>query len=72
VFALVVCLQVYVLFPVELQVSVVQVRLSLQFGALPRVHAPLWQLSFWVQPLESALHAVPLVTLLQAVVLIAG
>ncbi len=45
-----------------LQVSVVQTLVSLQFSAAPAVHTPAWQLSFTVQTLVSALHAVALAT----------
>jgi hypothetical protein len=56
-----------VLFAIELQVSLVQLSPSSQFGALPGVQVPLWQLSFCVQPLESALQLVPPALLLNAV-----
>ena len=57
---------------VDRQESVVQLRPSSQIGAMPALHVPLWQLSFRVQPFESASHAVPFATLVQAVVLTAG
>ena len=49
----------YVVAPVEVQVSSVQARLSEQFGPAPAEHVPDWQESFAVHPFESALHAVP-------------
>ena len=56
--------------PVLLQVSVVQLLPSLQFGAAPAVQVPDWQLSSTVQPLLSALQSVPLALSVQAVLLL--
>ena len=65
---LTVLLQLWVLLPVELQLSAVHDLPSLQLTALPAWQEPDWQLSFWVQPLLSALQLVPLDLLLHALV----
>jgi len=49
----------YVVFPVDAQLSAVQLNPSEQFGTDPAWHEPLWQESLCVQPLESALHEAP-------------
>ena len=61
---------VYVVAPVEVQVSVVHVFASSHVTAAPAVQIPDWQESFDVHPFVSALHDVPFVLFDHAVWLV--